>query len=249
MLTQENYFSKENQMKYWGSSQFKAFSECQGKALAELHEEYERDESIALLQGQYLDKMFEGGTELFEQQNKVFTRKGELTANFKIVQNAYDVIADDATLCDLCTGKQQKIFTGKIQGVEFKIMIDSLHDEFIVDRKLVKDFKEIWQDGEYVPFWVRWGYDIQAAIYQYIYEQNTGEKLPFMLACVSKEKVPDKEVFVFSQETLDLALDRVMSMIEEFQEVKTGKTEPYFCGECDYCRSIKKIENGKWVVL
>lgn len=249
MLTQENYFSDENQLKYWGSSSFKAFCNCQGKALAELNGEWERGESKALLQGQYLDSLFEGNADLFEQQNKIFQKNGNLYAHFQQVQDVYNLIAKDTELFRLCNGTQQQIFTGKIQGVDFKIMIDSLHYEYIVDRKYVKDFDDIWQDGEKVPFWEYWGYDIQAAIYQYIYEQNTGGKIPFMLACVTKEKVPNKEVFEFSQETLDNALDKVMSMIEEFDEVKKGVTEPYFCGECDYCRSLKMIENGKWVVV
>ena len=35
MLTNENYFSKENQMKYMGVSQFKAFEKCPAAAYAE----------------------------------------------------------------------------------------------------------------------------------------------------------------------------------------------------------------------
>ncbi len=34
MLTNENYFSPENQMKYMGVSQFKAFEKCPASALA-----------------------------------------------------------------------------------------------------------------------------------------------------------------------------------------------------------------------
>ena len=71
-------------------------------------------------------------------------------------------------------------------------MIDCLHKDKIVDGKYMKDFADIWNGSERVPFYKYWGYDIQAAIYKEIYEQNTLEKLPFELACVSKEEEPDK---------------------------------------------------------
>ncbi len=250
MLTKENYFAVENQKKYWGSSQFKTFCECQARGVAEVNGEYERGESQALLQGQYLDALFEGDADLFAHQNKIHQRNGNLYAHFRDTETAYNFICDDEVMHALCDGQQQKIFTGKIQGVEFKIMIDSLHDDMIVDRKFVKDFKEIWGDGEYVSFWERWGYDIQAAIYQTIYAQNTGKKLPFILACVTKEKgVPNKEVFQFTQETIDNALDRVVSFIEHFDDVKHGRAEAYACGECEYCRGMKKIQKGEWVMI
>ena len=41
-LTEENYFSAENNRKYLGSSQFKSFLRCESAALAELNGEYQR---------------------------------------------------------------------------------------------------------------------------------------------------------------------------------------------------------------
>ena len=49
MLTNENYFSPENQMKYMGVSQFKAFEKCEAAALAELTGEYQREKTVSLL--------------------------------------------------------------------------------------------------------------------------------------------------------------------------------------------------------
>lgn len=41
ILTNENYFSLENQLKYMGVSQFKAFERCQASAYAEVTGNYE----------------------------------------------------------------------------------------------------------------------------------------------------------------------------------------------------------------
>ena len=51
MLTNENYFSTENQLKYMGVSQFKAFEECEFGALAEIKGEYEREQTLSMLVG------------------------------------------------------------------------------------------------------------------------------------------------------------------------------------------------------
>ena len=55
-----NYFSEDNNRKYCGSSQFKAFLKCPAQALAELNGEWKREESVALLVGSYVDSWFEG---------------------------------------------------------------------------------------------------------------------------------------------------------------------------------------------
>ena len=59
-LTNENYFSLENQMKYMGVSQFKAFEDCQASAFAEVTGNFEREVTTSLLVGSYVDAHFEG---------------------------------------------------------------------------------------------------------------------------------------------------------------------------------------------
>ena len=44
-----------------------------------------------------------------------------------------------------------------------------------------------------------WGYDIQAAIYQAV----EGNRLPFFIAAVTKETVPDKALLEIPQEVID----------------------------------------------
>ena len=69
ILTAENYFSPEMNMKYMGSSQFKAFMECETMALAEIKGEYAREKSVSLLVGSYVDAHYEKTLDLFKAQN------------------------------------------------------------------------------------------------------------------------------------------------------------------------------------
>ena len=122
----------------------------------------------------------------------------------------------------------------------FKIKMDSLLPDTIVDQKIMKDCADVWQKG-YVPFWKAYGYDIQMAIYQYIHAQNCGEMLPCKLAVATKEEVADLRVFKFKQETLDSALELVKEKAPRYQMIKLGNIEPTYCGCCAYCKSIKKL--------
>ena len=54
-LTNENYFSPENNLTYMSASQFKSFRHCESAALAELRGEYKREVTDALLIGSYVD--------------------------------------------------------------------------------------------------------------------------------------------------------------------------------------------------
>ena len=60
MLTSENYYSPESNQGYMSASQFKSFLDCEARTLAELHGEYHRPSTEALLVGSYVDAYFEG---------------------------------------------------------------------------------------------------------------------------------------------------------------------------------------------
>lgn len=240
-LCKENYFSKEASRTYMGSTQFKSFMECPAKAMAEIKGEY-AFESDALIQGQYLDAHFEGNLDIFKAQHpELFKRNGDLLQKYESIVVAINMIESDKLMNYLCTGEQQKIFTGEIAGVPFKIMIDSLLPDRIVDRKYMKDFKDIWTDEGYKPWWAAHHYDWQAAIYQEIYRQNTGKKVPFELVAISKEKVPDKSWIRFSDKHLEECLDLIKLKAPEFQAMKEGIIDLPTCGKCEYCRSINKL--------
>ena len=59
MLTSENYYSPESNQGYMSASQFKSFLDCEARTLAELHGEYHRPSTEALLVGSYVDAYFE----------------------------------------------------------------------------------------------------------------------------------------------------------------------------------------------
>lgn len=249
-ITIENYFSKENQLAFMGATQFKHFCQCEAMALAEVKGEWSQPVTKDLLIGQYIDNYFSNTLDIFKSEHpELFTKQGELKCDY---QNADKIIArisrDSVFLAD-CTGQQQVIMTGLINGVPYKIMIDSLHQNYTVDRKIMRDCCDMWQDGEYKPFWKAWGYDIQAAIYQEIRSQNDWGKKPFMLAVATKENEPDLRRFLFSDETLSEAYEDIYNLSPRFQKIKQGLIEPTRCGCCDYCKSTKVLKESDIEVI
>lgn len=245
LVTKENYFSDEVVEKFMDVSQFKDFMRCEKLALERIKGHFKL-EGDALIQGQFVDAHFEKNLNLFKEQHpEMFKRDGTLQSKFAILNDCIQTIEDDPTMRKLCKGEQQQVFTGEIKGVPFRIMIDSLLLDRIVDRKCMKDFKNVYneEEHEYQEWWKAYGYDIQAACYQFIYAQNTGRKLPFEIVAVSKEKVPDKRWIHFTNEYLEMIMNEVvLPNIERYQMIKEGLIEPTSCGTCDCCKSNIKIE-------
>lgn len=242
MITAENYFSPENQLKYMGASQFKSFLACHAAALAEIRGEYRQEESTALLVGSYVDAYFEGTLELFKSKHPaLFTKGGELKSNYIQAEQIIRRIERDEMMMRYLSGQKQVIMTGEIEGVPFKIKIDSYHPgKAIVDQKIMKDMKDTWKDGKKNEFWEFWGYEFQGAIYQEIVRQNTGDTLPFFLAVATKEKPePDIDMINISNFRLSDCLDVVKHEASRFDTLKRGKLEPERCERCPYCRSTK----------
>lgn len=240
MITAENYFSKENQMKYFGASQFKAFCSCEAAAMAEIRGEYEREKTVSMLVGSYVDAHFEGTLDLFRAQNpEIFTRTGELRSNFRQAEEIIQRLERDEMFMRYISGRQQVIKTGELFGYPWKIKIDSYHPgKAIVDLKIMKDFEPVWVPGQgRISFVEAWGYDIQGAVYQAI----EGNMLPFVLAAATKEKVTDLELIQIPQEILDVALKIVEARIDRFADIKAGIIEPVRCGRCDYCKQTKRL--------
>lgn len=244
-LTRKNYHLIKANTAFMSASQFKAFMECPARAVAEIKGEY-RMQSDAFLQGAFLDAYFEKRTDEFRAEHpEMFKKDGTLLQKFEKVNEAISVIEADPVMRKLCRGKQQKIMTGVIGGVPFKIMIDSLHADKTVDRKYMRDFADVWKDGERMPWWRAYGYQYQAAIYQEIRRQNEGKRVPFDLVAISKETVSDKAWVRFSDEYLCNVLDIVENNAPLFQAMKDGLVEAKGCGECEYCRSKKRLTEPK----
>lgn len=244
MLTNENYFSRDNQMRYMGVSQFKAFEACPASALAEVRGEYERDKTTALLVGSYVDAYFEGTLPLFQAQHpEIFTKKLELKAEYRKAEDIIARIERDRLFMEFLGGDKQVILTGSINGVEVKIKVDSLHSDKIVDLKIMKDFQPIYKPEQGRLSWVEaWGYDLQGAVYQEIVRQNTGQTLPFYLAAATKEKTTDLDIVEVPQSYLDFELEHFKDSVQYYDSIKRGLIEPERCEHCDYCKETKVLK-------
>ena len=244
MLTNENYFSPENQMKYMGISQFKAFEKCEAAALAELTGEYQREKTVSLLVGSYVDAHFEGTLDVFKAQNpEIFTKKGELKAEYRKAEEIIQRIERDPLFVTFLSGESQVIMTGEIEGVPVKIKIDSYHaGKMLVDLKIMKDFQPVYVPEQGRLSWIEaWGYDLQGAVYQEIVRQNTGDKLPFYLAAATKEKETDIDIIEIPQPYLGVSLEHFKENVIRYDGIKKGLFQPRRCEKCDYCKQTKVL--------
>ena len=236
-----NYFSQNNNRKYSGASQFKSFMRCSAQALAELNGEWVREDTTALLVGSYVDSWFEGTLDEFKKEHpEVFKKDGTLKAEYMQAETLIARVQQDELFMEYMGGRKQVIKTGYIEGIPFKIKMDSYHKgKMIVDLKVIRDFKPIYDEDEgcYVDFIRYWGYDIQAAIYQAV----EGNRLPFYICAVTKEKTPDLKVIQIPQPWIDSALELVKHNIEMIDMIKHGEMPPIRCEHCDYCKSTKKL--------
>lgn len=246
-VNKSNYFSLAATSKYWSVSQFKTFNRCEARGLAESMGVYVREESDALLIGSYVDAYFSEELPEFieEHRSQMFNKRtGELLAKFQHADEIIETVTKQPLMMDYLTdGDKQVVMTAELFGLPWKIKMDVYNGERIVDLKVVKDFANIYDRGYGWRSWIEfWGYDVQGAVYQKVVELVTGKKLPFFLAAVTKEKIPDVKVIEIPQHILDAALNMVEAKIERFDLIKTGQVEPIRCEECDYCKQTKILK-------
>ena len=247
-LTTENYFSQEAARAFWSVSQFKSFNRCEAAGLAEARGEYTREETEALLIGSYVDAYFSGELPGFQEQHadRMFTKKGDLYAKFYQANDMIKAIERQPLMVDYLQGEKQVIKTAELFGVPWRIKMDVYNGERIVDLKTVRDFDSIY-DAAYGSrrSWIEfWGYDIQGAVYQKVVEAETGRRLPFFIAAVTKEKTPDVDLIEIPQHALDAALGLVEAKIDRFDLIKSGEVEPIRCERCDYCKRTKQLQEA-----
>lgn len=257
-LTASNYYSLEANKAYCSASQYKDFigyplkHGCEARALATLNGTYQPDITKALLIGSILDALWEGATpaDLVERfPDCVSTRgatKGEIKAEYRQAIDLYKRSIADKKFSQYMSGEKQVIMTGEIEGLPFKIKMDSYHDgKAIVDLKSTQnaspDFRYYIPDlGQKLPFYLSYGYDIQLAIYQEIVRQNTGYKLPCFLTVVDKKSHPLPQIIQLENKLLDNALTGVKNNVYRIIALKGGEIEPICCNydECDFCRDM-----------
>jgi hypothetical protein len=128
-VTNENYFSPEISQIYTGSTEIKSMIQCEAATLAKLRGEWIEEPSIALKQSSYVDAWMSNELETFKEQNSdIFTKQGNLKAEYKLAEDIIEQIKNDPIFLKyIATGENQKIMTGTISDVPIKIKIDCLH--------------------------------------------------------------------------------------------------------------------------
>ena len=250
-LTAENYYSDFANFAYMSVSQYKDFMGtygrlgCEAGAMAKLRGEFTEPPSTAMLVGSYVDAWFEGTLDAFKGEHpEMFTQKGELKAPFKKAEEMIARAQRDKVFMRYMSGEKQVIMTGELFGCEWKIKMDSyLPGMGIVDLKCMSSLTKMnyTPDIGYLDFIRYWGYDIQGAVYQEIVRQNTGKRLPFFIAGISKEDAIDIEVIGVNDLYLSEALQMVERNMPHVLAVKSGAEEPGRCGMCKYCRDTKVL--------
>ncbi len=262
ILTEGNYYSQEADQLYCSASQWKDFigcpaiPGCEARAMAKLNGKYQQEITNSLLIGSILDALWENDDPEYIAErfpDCVSSRgstKGQLKSEFQIALQMYQRTLKEPKFCQYMSGEKQVIMTGIIEGLPFKIKIDSyIAGKAIVDlkstRTLDRDFRIFIPDsGEKLPWYKAYGYDIQLAIYQEIVRQNTGESLRCFLAAVDKEKHPIGDVIELLQKMLNEALDEVKRGCKKIILLKNGEIEPIRCdhSSCDYCRDTHECQ-------
>lgn len=257
MINKDNYFSDENNMKYTGSSQIKDFLKCESYALAKLNGEWVDEPSKALAISSLVDAIISDEETEFlakEKENPnsfIFLKSGKLSSDSLLAYDVVEQAKNDPMFMKYLNGEHQVIMTGEINKVPVKIKIDSyFKDKVIVDLKAVRDFNLLWSDKNKCKedFITHYDYILQASLYQEIVFQNTGKKLPFIIAAMTKEKISERALLNIPKIDMDAKLEEIKEYLPRLQALKKGEIEPSNCGYCDYCKSkakVNKIYNYK----
>ena len=251
-LTADNYYSDIANYEYMSVSQFKDFvgtygkPGCEAQAMAKLRGEFQEPSRSALLEGSYVDAFYEGTLDKFKEEHpECFKRDGSLKSVFERAEKAIARSMRDPLFRTSMSGEKQVIMTGEMFGTKWKIKMDSyIPDKAIVDLKYMQSLTKFGYvpDIGYLDFVRYWGYDIQGAVYQEIVRQNTGKKLPFYIAGISKEEAINIEVVNITDNYLKEAMSVVEHNMPRVLDVKFNGAEPDRCEQCLYCRETKVLK-------
>ena len=230
ILTNNNYYSTEANLKFMSVSQYKDFRKCEAMALATLRGEWIRPQTTALLVGSYIDSWFEGTlTEFCALHPAIYKKDGSLKADFVQAEELIEFAKKDELFMYYMSGAKQVILTKEIFGTPWKIKIDSYHpNKMIVDLKVMRSMDRI-MGKSFV--------DLQMAVYGEV----EGECLETYLAVMTKEDPPNKDIIHIPRWRKVELLDEIESNLPRILAVKSGREEPERCGVCEYCRATKKL--------
>lgn len=241
-LTESSYYSAESNKRYMSVSQYKQFNKCEAAAMAQIKGEWSPPQSTALLVGSYVDAFFEGTLDDFKADHpELFKRDGNLKADFLQAEEIIGRIQKDPLFMEFMAGKKQIIRTARLFGACWKIKIDSLLPDKIVDLKVMRSMERIMGRS----FIEHWGYDLQMAVYSEIEYLSTRRKKKTRkdtyLAVATKQTPADIEIIEIPEWRRKELLGEVEKNMPHILSVKSGKVAPTRCGVCEYCREIKVL--------
>lgn len=239
ILTNENYYSLEANQEYMSVSQYKDFMTCEAMAMAVIKGEWEKSQTVALLVGSYVDAWFEGTLDEFKRTHpEIYTKSGKLKADFERAEELIEFMKKDPKFMSYMAGEKQVIMTFELFGAKWKIKIDSYHPGvMIVDGKVMRSMERVMGRS----FVEHWSYDKQLAVYSEGVRRVTGLDLDTLLAVVTKQSPPDKEVIRIPLWKRNEVLTEIEKDMPRILAVKSGNKAPERCGICDYCRTTKMI--------
>lgn len=269
-LTVNNYHSPEAALAFWSNSQYAQFCECPAMAVATLKGEFKPKRTAALAFGSLLDRAitapeeldaFMHGPESFDDEGKsfFFDAKGKLrdNADVRAYQAVMARVNSEPLLAEgLKQWEKQRIFTGTVAGLPWKVMCDFwLGDhgfETIMDLKFMKGLEDGWvvdggvsglmKNNIKVPWYDANGYFRSMAMYREIVKQNVGVAPLVVLFAFTKQDPPDAVAVSFDQEQaierFEREVERVKIKLPEFNRMKIGEITAPMCNspDCAYCR-------------
>lgn len=246
MLNKEKYYSLEADNEYFSVSQYKAFKRCEARELARLKGEIPQISSEAFLVGQYVHAWSEGTLDKFKEEHPeiISSRgqtKGQLKSSFLVADKMINALANDEMCMKVLEGEKEKLFTGELFGVKWKILVDVCNMEkgYFSDLKTTQGIYKKYANGTFIE---QFGYIEQMAVYREIIKQNTGKVLQPYIVAVTKEEIPDKAIIFIESHYMDEKLEEIEMYMDRFKTVKAGLEEPIRCEMCDYCKSTKKVK-------
>ena len=258
----EVYYSVEANKQWCSATQYKDFigfpvrPGCEERALKTISGEWIPETTKALLMGSLLDALWENDDPEYIMKrfpDCVASRgatKGQLKADYQQIVNIYQMTLKSEKFCAYMSGEKQKVFVGDIEGLPFKIKIDSFIDgKAIVDLKTTQTLDRnhriyIPDSGERLPFYTAYGYNTQLAIYREIVKQNTGNDLRCYLAVADKQSHPICDIIELPSKMLDETLEDVKRNCGKIIALKNGEIDPIRCehSDCDYCRDTHECQ-------
>ena len=199
--------------------------------------------------------------------------KGKPSVKYARAVLARERAMQDEVFMQYMTGKKEKIYTGEFAGIEWKIKVDCINEDrmFASDLKYIASISEekwekYWfdEDGNLltpeeasnhinphkknllVPFYEKYRYWTRTALYWQILYIATGNRYQMFLPCISKEEIPDIEVF--DMNNIDRFIYELKIIEQEVPKILQMKENPFLiegCGHCEYCRSQKKLTGLK----